>query len=105
MAHELHVTTVIKTENFQGLGQSIAYTATAASSAALPSDVPELLVLLLATTDCFYSSTVAGTDATSSDTFLPAATQTLIAVTPGHIISVIQDSVSGTLHISPASPA
>ena len=90
-------------EGFETKYQSVAFTATSASSTAISAGLDPAYVLLYATQDCHIRSTILGSAALITDTFVPSNTQTPFYITPGNIISVIQDTTSGTLHISPVA--
>lgn len=72
-----------------------AFTGTAATASAIGAKVR--VVRLVATEDCHYSLE---TTATTSSTFLPAGMIEYIHVFGGETISVIQNSVGGTLFIT-----
>ena len=77
--------------------QVVAYTGTAATSAALTTGVD--VVRLVATTDCHVSiNSTAVADGT--DMYLPADQVEYIKVESRDTISAIQDSASGNLHIT-----
>jgi len=96
--------TILSPEGFEGTHQSVAITDASLSSAPLNVGRTEgtTYVILFATQDCFIRFTEGSSTAIPTDTFLPANVQTPFYITPGNIISVIQSSFDGTLHISPA---
>jgi len=80
--------------------ENVAYTGTAAASAAFASGIHHIRIA--ATTACYYK--IAGTPvATSSDTYLPANVIEIIRVNPGQKISFIQVSSGGTASVSQMS--
>lgn len=79
-----------------GTPQKVAYTGTAASSAAMGAATSS--VVLVATTDCHIAYGAAPT-ATANSLFLPAKTPFRASVMPGMKFSVIQDAAGGNLHI------
>lgn len=95
--------TVFDIGTFEGTYQSVSFTASSASSAALNVSRTEgtTYVLLYATQDCHIRFTSGSSTAALTDTFLPSNIQTPFYITPGNLISVIRDTVDGTLHISP----
>ena len=78
--------------------QSVAYTGTAAASAAFSTTTA--MVRIRATTDCFIKFSTAGTAATTSDAFLPASETQDFAVQPSDKVSAIQSAANGTLYVS-----
>ncbi len=88
-------------EDNEGLYQSVAFSAVTASSTAIVEGRSRGDVLLFATEDCHIRFTEGASTALATDTFLPANTLVPFSITPGNIISVIRDTLDGTLHISP----
>ena len=80
--------------------ENVAYTGTAAASAAFASGINHIRIV--ATTAAYYK--IAGTPvATSSDTYLPANVIEIIRVNPGQKISFIQVASGGTASVSQMS--
>ena len=80
-----------------GTAVTVAIGAASLQSAAINSTV----VRLVSTADCHIVFGINPT-ATLNDTFLPANQPEYFVFTPGQLVSVIQDSVPGTLFITPA---
>src|SRR5690606_17206365 len=80
-----------------GETQQVAYSDSAASSSAIPSNAHG--VVLWSTTDCFVR--IGATAQANVDFPLPAFTMVLMPVRGGEIVSAIQMSAPGTLHVAP----
>lgn len=81
-----------------GTVQKVAYT-TAANSSAVGAQT--YAVRLVATTACHVKVSKAGTSATATDGYIAAnAPPEYVCVSPGDIISVVQDASGGNLWIT-----
>lgn len=79
-------------------GIALAFTGTAAASAAISSCS---CVRLLTTSDCFIEITELGTLATTAGMYLPAYQAEYLYIPPNGKVSAIQVSAAGTLYITP----
>lgn len=82
------------------LNENLAYTGTAAASAAFGSGIHHIRIV---TTSAAYYKLGAAPVATSSDTYIPADKIEIIRVNPGQKISFIQVSSGGTASVSQMS--
>lgn len=84
-----------------GTPQNIAFSGTVGESTAITGQGPFAIVRLVASSDCFWLASAAGTDATSSNgEFLPSGVVEYKKINTGDIISVVQSTASGTLYIT-----
>ncbi len=81
-----------------GSPQTVAFTGTAAASSAVGSETT--VVRLHATEDCFVLVGADPTASSSNGVFLPKGMIDVWGITPGHKLSVIRASTSGTLYIA-----
>lgn len=89
-------------EGMEGLYQSVAFTASSATTTnGIDSGEVSTQVLLFATQDCHIRASAAGDDALITDTFIPADVLVPFLITRNFKISAIRNATSGTLHISP----
>lgn len=84
---------------FPATVQTVAYTGTAAASAAVGAQIT--VVRLVATTACFVFLSDAGTAATAANgVYLPAATELWLRVNTSTKLSAIQSAAGGSLYIT-----
>lgn len=88
-----------ETSYLPGITQSKAYTGTAA---AIDTKLTTTKVRIWASTDCFVAFGASPT-ATSSDMPITALQPEYFDITPGHKISAIRQSASGTLYVTEMS--
>lgn len=79
-------------------GITVAYTATAGTSAAIPDCS---CVRLVATTACFVEISADGTAATTSSMYLPPSQPEYLYIPPNGKVSAIRAVSDGSLYVTP----
>jgi len=80
-----------------GTHRSVAYTGTAGTVAAVGAGVQKVRVVV---TSGAYIKIGSAVTATTSDPYLPADSIEYFTVNPGEVVSAIQVSSAGTLHVT-----
>ena len=82
--------------------QTVAYTGTAAASAAIGAQIT--VVRVISTTDCWLFFTAAGTAATNANgIFLPGMSVEYFRVPTSTKVSAVRDATSGSLYLTEMS--
>lgn len=82
-----------------GGSDAVAYTGTAAASAAMPANA--VAVRVVSTTDCFIEIGPDPTAVAESGLFLPAGVPEYFECSPNAKVSAIQATAGGTLYVTP----